>query len=398
MNKVVLAAIGMTAMAASAANLTWVGGPEGDWNTATNWDPQQVPTNKDTVFFDSAQSITVNLGTTQIFATLSVSNTPCLKFVGAASGSEIQVQQDSKWTLYAPVVFDENTYVKFLAGTVWTNNSTIDFLGGVGANNSTPTLGGSGAYKVRGPVDFPSGVTLAAPVDWNPSSATADTFFYVTTKDWRFTGAPGTVGNYVRFSGNGGGGFSGSAPVVFKAADGSKPSAAIQVNVNPALQVARTMPTVFDDWFALCNSSACNNNRIGFTIGSGVNLDIPADITTANDRSFVPGTVTGGFKLTFYGNGANVRLTGDNTFVGASDNATELVCMNYVATTRSRSMVKVMKYTRSVPSAASSTRTAGMAFSSNRSVPARRSNIPFPTAHRSTTTTPIQSASTVRTT
>ena len=88
MNKVVLAAIGMTAMAASAANLTWVGGPEGDWNTATNWDPQQVPTNKDTVFFDSAQSITVNLGTTQIFATLSVSNTPCLKFVGAASGSE----------------------------------------------------------------------------------------------------------------------------------------------------------------------------------------------------------------------------------------------------------------------------------------------------------------------
>ena len=330
MNKVVLAAIGMTAMAASAANLTWVGGPEGDWNTATNWDPQQVPTNKDTVFFDSAQSITVNLGTTQIFATLSVSNTPCLKFVGAASGSEIQVQQDSKWTLYAPVVFDENTYVKFLAGTVWTNNSTIDFLGGVGANNSTPTLGGSGTYKVRGPVDFPSGVTLAAPVDWNPSSATADTFFYVTTKDWRFTGAPGTVGNYVRFSGNGGGGFSGSAPVVFKAADGSKPSAAIQVNVNPALQVARTMPTVFDDWFALCNSSACNNNRIGFTIGSGVNLDIPADITTANDRSFVPGTVTGGFKLTFYGNGANVRLTGDNTFVGASDNATELVCMNYV--------------------------------------------------------------------
>lgn len=156
-----------------------------------------------------------------------MSNTPCLKFVGDANGSELQVQQDSKSTLYAPIVFDENTYVKFLAGKVWTNNSTIDFLGGVGANNSTPTLGGTGLYKVRGPVDFPSGVTLAAPVDWNPSSATGDTFFYVTTKDWRFTGAPGTVGNYVRFSGNGGGGFSGSAPVVFKAADTTKPTAAI---------------------------------------------------------------------------------------------------------------------------------------------------------------------------
>lgn len=330
MNKVVLAAIGMTAMAAGAANLTWVGGAEGDWNTAANWDPQQVPTNSDTVFFDSSERITVNLDATQAFATLSVSNTPCLKFVGDANGSELQVQQDSKWTLYAPIVFDENTYVKFLAGKVWTNNSTIDFLGGVGANNSTPTLGGTGLYTVRGPVDFPSGVTLGAPVDWNPSSATAETFYYVTTKDWCFTGAPGTVGNYVRFSGNGGGGFSGSAPVVFKAADTTKPTAAIQVNVNPALQVARTMPTVFDDWFALCNSAACNNNRVGFMVGSGVNLDIPADITTANDRSFVPETATGGFKLAFYGSGAKVRLTGDNTFDGASETTTELVCQNWV--------------------------------------------------------------------
>ena len=54
---------------------------------------------------------------------------------------------------------------------------------------------------------------------------------------------------------------------------------------------------------------------VGFMVGSGVNLDIPADITTANDRSFVPETAAGGFKLTFYGGGANVRLTGDNTFV-----------------------------------------------------------------------------------
>ena len=40
MKKVAFAAIGMTAMAAGAAGLTWVGGAEGDWNTATNWDPQ----------------------------------------------------------------------------------------------------------------------------------------------------------------------------------------------------------------------------------------------------------------------------------------------------------------------------------------------------------------------
>ena len=79
MNKQALAILAMAVVVgASAANLTWVGGSEGDWNTATNWDPQQVPTNSDTVFFDSSERITVNLGATQVFATLSVSNTPCI--------------------------------------------------------------------------------------------------------------------------------------------------------------------------------------------------------------------------------------------------------------------------------------------------------------------------------
>ena len=331
MNKVVLAAIGMTAMAAGAANLTWVGGAEGDWNTAANWDPQQVPTQNDNVFFDSQEAITVNLAATQAHNSLSVSNTPCLTFKGLETGSVMQVRNDSKTGLNAPIVFDENVRLHFIAGKVWTNNSTIDLLGGVSCvSESTPTLGGTGLYKVRGPVDFPSGVYIAAPTDWAPSSATAGTFYYVTTRDWRFNEAPASVANYVRFSGNNSGGFAGSAPVVFKAADTTKPTAAIQVNVNPALQVARTMPTVFDDWFALCNSAACNNNRVGFMVGSGVNLDIPADITTANDRSFVPETATGGFKLTFYGSGAKVRLTGNNTFDGASETTTELVCQNWV--------------------------------------------------------------------
>lgn len=327
MNKVVLAAIGMTAMAAGAADLTWVGGAEGDWNTATNWDPQQVPTNKDTVFFDSEQNITVNLGATQVFAILSVSNTPCLKFVGAASGSEIQVQQDSKGTLYAPVVFDENTYVKFLAGKVWTNNSTIDFLGGVGCvNGSTPTLGGTGNYKVRGPVDFPSGVTLAAPIDWKPSSVTAETFYNVNSCDWQFNAAPTVEGHLVRFSG-GTGGFGGSAPLTLKSSDDTRPSAGFNQYANPNLYLRRTMPTVFGDWLALCLANACNNNKVGFTLGSGANLWVPADITTANNRDYVSDNPTGGFKLAFKGCGANVRLTGDNLFQGGGA-ATEFICEN----------------------------------------------------------------------
>ena len=328
MNKQALAILAMAVVVgASAANLTWVGGSEGDWNTATNWDPQQVPTNKDTVFFDSEQNITVNLGATQVFAILSVSNTPCLKFVGDANGSEIQAQQDSKWTLYAPVVFDENTYVKFLAGKVWTNNSTIDFLGGVGCvNGSTPTLGGTGNYKVRGPVDFPSGVNLAAPIDWNPSSVTAETFYNVNSCDWQFNAAPTVEGHLVRFSG-GTGGPGGSAPLTFKSSDDTRPSASINQYANPNLYLRRTMPTVFEDWFALCFANACNNNKVGFTLGSGANLWIPADITTANNREYSSESPTGGFKLAFKGCGANVRLTGDNSFQGGGA-AMDLICEN----------------------------------------------------------------------
>ena len=332
MNKLMLTAAAATvAFGATAANLMWVGGSEGDWNDAANWEPAQIPTQNDNVFFDSQEAITVNLAATQAHNSLSVSNTPSLTFKGLETGSVMQVCNDSKTGLNAPIVFDENVRLHFIAGKVWTNNSTIDLLGGVSAvSGSVPQLGGTGLYTVRGPVDFPSGVYLAAPTDWAPSSATAGTFYYVTTRDWRFNEAPASVANYIRFSGNNSGGFAGSAPVVFKAADGSKPTAAIQVNVNPALQVARSMPTVFEDWFALCNSAACNNNRVGFSIGSAANLDIPADITTANDRSFVPETATGGFKLTFFGSGAKVRLTGDNTFDGASDTTTELVCQNWV--------------------------------------------------------------------
>ena len=315
----------------TARNVRPVNQPPSYWNVETNWDPEQVPTQSDKVIFDHAEAITVNLGATAAHGELSVANTPCLTFKGLESGSVMQVRNDSKNGLNAPIVFDKNVRVHFIAGKVWTNNSTIDLLGGVSCvSGSAPTLGGTGLYKVRGPVDFPSGVYIAAPTDWAPSSATAGTFYYVTTRDWRFNEAPASVANYVRFSGNNSGGFAGSAPVVFKAADTTKPTAAIQVNVNPALQVARSMPTVFEDWFALCNSAACNNNRVGFMVGSGVNLDIPADITTANDRSFVPETANGGFKLTFYGSGAKVRLTGNNTFDGASETTTELVCQNWV--------------------------------------------------------------------
>jgi len=329
MKSVVFASLAIAAITAGGANLTWVGGAEGDWNTSANWDPQQVPTQNDTVFFDSAESITVNLGAEQAHGTLSVSNTPCLYFKGLATGSRMDVRNDSKLTLYAPVVFDENTYVQFTAGKVWTNNSTIDFRGGVGSiasNKDAPTLGGTGLYTVRGPVDFPSGVNLAAPIDWNPSSVTDETIFNVNACDWQFNCAPHVEGHSVRFSG-GTGGFGGVAPLTVKSSDDTRPSAGFNNYANPNLRLNRTMPTVFEDWFALCLAAACNNNKVGFQLGSGANLWIPGDITTANVRNFVSESPTGGFRLNFLGCGANVRLTGDNSFQGAGS-TTEFQCAN----------------------------------------------------------------------
>ena len=323
MKKTMLMTLAATAAAtAMSANLMWVGGAEGDWNDAENWDPQQIPTNKDTVFFDSPDAITVNLGETQIFAILSVSNTPCLKFVGDASGSELQVQQDSKWTLYAPIVFDENTYVKFLAGKVWTNNSTIDFLGGVGANNSTPTLGGTGLYKVRGPIDFPSGVTLAAPIDWKPSSMAEGTIINVNSCDWQFNAEPTVVTNEVRFSG----GFGGSAPLVLQSPDPARPSAVVNQYANPNIYFRRTMPVTIEDWLSLCRSDSRNNGKVGFNPGSGANLIIDGEITLSNaaEPTMPANNDDYGFRTTFYGCGALVRFLRDNDFVGKAGNASTI--------------------------------------------------------------------------
>lgn len=310
-----------------AANLTWVGGGEGDWNNDANWSPAQIPTQNDTVFFDSTEQITVNLSDSQAFATISVSNTPCLKFIGSVEGSEINVRQDSKWTLFAPIVFDEKTFVRFTAGKVWTNNSTIDFFGGVGCvSGSTPTFGGNGFYKVRGPVDFPSGVTISASVDWDPSSVTDATTINVASGDWQFNKRP-TVENHLICFNGGTGGIGGTAPLWIASEDETRPAAGIKQWSNPNLYLRRTMPTVFCDWFALCLGESCNNNKVGFSLGSGANLWMPADITSANKRDFYAAEPVGGFKLVFKGCGSNVRLSGENSFQGGGA-TTEILCDN----------------------------------------------------------------------
>ncbi|MBR1920680.1 MAG: autotransporter-associated beta strand repeat-containing protein, partial [Kiritimatiellae bacterium] len=305
----------------------WIGGGEGDWNDQENWDPQVVPTLSDKVIFDSAEEIVVNLGATQAHGELSVANTPRLLFRGLEAGSVMNARNDSKSGLNAPIVFDENVRLHFTAGKVWTNNSTIDLLGGLSCvSGATPTLGGAaGQWTVRGPVDLPGGATIAAPVDWTPSSVSEGTYLNFAGGAVLSAGAaPVLVANPVRISNSGTIAFGGSAPLAFRQGGAAQPVFAINQNVNPVLQARRSMPVEIGDWLALCNAAACNNNKVGFTLGSGANLWLSGDVTSGNARDFVSESPTGGFKLVFNGCGSNVRLTGRNSFQGADDATIEL--------------------------------------------------------------------------
>ena len=325
MNKQALAILAMAVVVgASAANLTWVGGSEGDWNTATNWDPQQVPTNKDTVFFDSAERITVNLGATQVFATLSVSNTPCLKFVGDANGSELQVQQDSKnGTLQAPIVFDENVRVHFLAGKQWNNYSVISFLGGLSAAGDAPLLA-YGKYVIDGAVTMPKGLRFSSTeVDWREKSSEFNGSVTWGNSTFAPSGRP-IKGTPAKFTGSPA--IGGTAPLAFDCG-GEEPDMVINQWANVVEPVYRTFPVSFN-WFALCSSAeAFNNAAVGFLPGSGSHIELTGDVTSvaARDTGATGSEAAhGAMRLAFRGSGAVVHFSGSKEIRAVGDNTLQI--------------------------------------------------------------------------
>ncbi|MGN0876752.1 MAG: autotransporter-associated beta strand repeat-containing protein [Kiritimatiellia bacterium] len=325
----------LAAMAASAENKTWVGGAEGEWAEAANWEPSGAPGEGDVLVFDSTEPITVLLAETQSMAGLATTETtPLVTFKGLDTGSTIKARQDIKSGWKGPVTFDEHAHVQFIAGKVWWPEAEVKLLGGVSATKgNTPTLGfiggSAGRYVVRGPVDFPNSVNFAAPIDWDPSSVTEGTYYNVGSCDLQYNSAPAVEGHLIRFAG-GTGGLGGTAPLMMESPDPTRPDTLINQYANPNLYLCRTMPTVIPNWFAICGAAACNNNRTGFTFGSGAELRISGDVTTGTPKDYVSENPSGGLKLVFQGAGTNVRLTGDNTYQGASGSSTEILHSNGV--------------------------------------------------------------------
>src|SRR5262245_19707072 len=64
---VILFVSGLTIGSSSAATLTWTGAVSSDWNNATNWSPQQVPTGADTAVINSGPVVAA---TNPLFSTL----------------------------------------------------------------------------------------------------------------------------------------------------------------------------------------------------------------------------------------------------------------------------------------------------------------------------------------
>jgi len=306
---------------AGATSYSWVGGTSGAWSESNNWNPSGIPGENDTLVFDSTDEITVLLGETQSMANFSVTNTPCLTFKGLASGSVVKMRQDMKTGVNAPVVFDEHAHVQFIAGKVWYVASTVKLLGGVSnTSKDAATLGivsgSQGKYVVRGPVDFPKGVNLSAPIDMDPSSVTTNSFYTLSSGcDLQYNVAPAKETTLLRLQ-NGTLGFGGSAPLTIRNADSSLPSLMFNNYANPNVYLRRTMPMTIADWLALCSAANCNNNAVGFQPASGGELWITADITSANVKEYYSESPTGGFRIGFHGCGANVRMTGNNTFQG----------------------------------------------------------------------------------
>src|ERR1035437_641597 len=67
----VSAAMIMT-VGANAADIVWQGAATGDWNTAGNWSPAQVPGAADNAFFTNSGTFTVTLSANSLVGSVTV--------------------------------------------------------------------------------------------------------------------------------------------------------------------------------------------------------------------------------------------------------------------------------------------------------------------------------------
>ena len=153
-----LAAALLTAIAANATDLVWIGGT-GNWNSAGNWSPAQVPTAADNAIITSSgtYTVTVPAGSTATAGSI---------LVGGASGAQTLAIDRATLTIGGASLIDTNGQLSLLvaqstltgAGSL-TVNGILNWANGTMSGAGTTTIGSSGILSI-GSGGVTSGRTL----------------------------------------------------------------------------------------------------------------------------------------------------------------------------------------------------------------------------------------------
>jgi hypothetical protein len=158
----VVAGLCATATGLRAATISWASPTGGDWNTAANWSPAQVPTGSDTVFITNNGTFTVTAASGLSVANLTLGGTSGTQTVNWSSGTlsgALTVATNGVLTVSG--VADRSFYGTMTnAGTmVFTGAGTVTFYAYSYATTRLMNLPG-------GLVDFQNDLTLYSSGDY----------------------------------------------------------------------------------------------------------------------------------------------------------------------------------------------------------------------------------------
>ena len=169
---------------ARSATITWTNTAGGNWNTANNWNPNQVPGSSDDVLITSNGTYTV---------TLNISTTIASLTLGGASGKQTLTNDGSALALINPSVVNTNGILS-LNGNILsglTVNGRFNWNGGVLDPGSSLTIATNGVMNILGSVNLYSALTNQGTVNWQ--SGTIGVYNYVGDGDtgeiWNQAGA-----------------------------------------------------------------------------------------------------------------------------------------------------------------------------------------------------------------
>ena len=301
--------------------VSWNAG-DGDWATASNWDPQSVPTSTDDVLIDANALVSISGTTSAEAQTLILGNSsgttsPILN-VGGSSNNPLRIYQTSAVSL---TVYDgatlrisnsQNETVKFGASggydaslTDFLSNSAVEYQTAplpldVYENltiNGTSSTAGSGTFTVNGDfikqnsTTFQTSESFVINGDYTNTAGNSNFLTGLTFNGGNFNVTAGNIGGTVTFSTNSSQSIGGTAsPVIFNNmtidnANGLSLNTNVQVNgsLNLTNGIVSTGSNIFTLGTSASVASISNSSYIAGNVANIYN-------TTSTSRQFPVGS------------------------------------------------------------------------------------------------------------